>query len=67
MLGGLICRLMLVWEKGNAAVQKQVDEMQIPISDIAEQIASGNIPRSSAPTSRTCVPSSRLRQRCLTS
>src|SRR6516162_2392632 len=45
VLGALICCVMLVWEKGNAAVQKQVDEMQIPISDIEAQIASGNIPR----------------------
>jgi KUP system potassium uptake protein len=45
LLGALICCVMLVWEKGNAAVQKQVDEMQIPISDIAAQIASGIIPR----------------------
>jgi len=37
--------VMLAWQKGNAAVQKQVDEMQIPIGDIAAQIASGNIPR----------------------
>jgi len=45
LLGALICYVMLAWQKGNAAVQKQVDEMQIPIGDIAAQIASGNIPR----------------------
>jgi KUP system potassium uptake protein len=45
MLGALICGAMLVWQKGNAAVQKLVDEMQIPIGDIAAQIASGNVPR----------------------
>jgi KUP system potassium uptake protein len=45
MLGALICCVMLIWQKGNAAVQKQVDEMQIPIDDIAAQIASGHVPR----------------------
>jgi KUP system potassium uptake protein len=45
LLGALICYVMVAWQKGNAAVQKQVDEMQIPIGDIATQIASGNIPR----------------------
>jgi KUP system potassium uptake protein len=45
LLGGLICSVMLVWQKGNAAVQKQVDEMQIPISDIVAQISSGHVPR----------------------
>jgi KUP system potassium uptake protein len=45
LLGALICGVMLVWQKGNAAVQKQVDEMQIPIGDIAARLASGHIPR----------------------
>jgi len=45
MLGALICAVMLIWQKGNAAVQKQVDKMQIPISDIVAQIASGHVPR----------------------
>jgi KUP system potassium uptake protein len=45
LLGAAICCVMLVWQKGNAAVQKQVDEMQIPISDIVAQIASGHVPR----------------------
>jgi len=45
LLGGLICGVMLIWQKGNAAVQKQVDEMQIPISDIVAQIDSGDVPR----------------------
>jgi KUP system potassium uptake protein len=45
MLGALICCVMLVWRKGNAAVQKLVDEMQIPIGDVAAQIASGSVPR----------------------
>jgi KUP system potassium uptake protein len=45
MLGALICCVMLIWQKGNAAVQKLADEMQIPISDIVAQIASGGIPR----------------------
>jgi KUP system potassium uptake protein len=45
LLGGLICCVMLVWQKGNAAVQKIADEMQIPISDIAAQISSGDIAR----------------------
>jgi KUP system potassium uptake protein len=45
LLGASICCLMLVWQKGNAAVQKQVDEMQIPIGDIAARLASGDIPR----------------------
>jgi KUP system potassium uptake protein len=45
LLGALIWYVMLAWRKGNAAVQKQVDEMQIPIGDIAARIASGHIPR----------------------
>jgi KUP system potassium uptake protein len=45
LLGALICGVMLIWQKGNAAVQKQVDEMQIPITDIVAQIASGHVPR----------------------
>jgi len=45
LLGTLICCVMLVWQKGSAAVQKQVDEMQIPITNIVAQLASGHIPR----------------------
>jgi KUP system potassium uptake protein len=45
LLGALICGVMLVWQKGNAAVQKQADEMQIPIGDIVAQIDSGHVPR----------------------
>jgi KUP system potassium uptake protein len=45
LLGGLICCLMLIWQAGTAAVQKQVDQMQIPIGDIAAQIERGGIPR----------------------
>jgi KUP system potassium uptake protein len=36
---------MLVWQKGNTTVLKQVNEMQIPIGDIAAQIAIGYISR----------------------
>ena len=42
-LGALICCVMLVWQKGTAAVYNLVDE--IPIGDIAAQIASDNVPR----------------------
>ena len=45
LLGASICGVMLIWQAGTAAVQKQVDEMQIPISDIAAQIESGAIAR----------------------
>ncbi|MBR0717666.1 potassium transporter Kup [Bradyrhizobium liaoningense] len=45
LLGALICYVMLVWQTGIAAVQRQVDEMQIPIGDITAQLASGSIPR----------------------
>jgi len=45
LLGALICGVMLVWQKGSAAVQKQVDEMEIPIGDIVARIASGHVPR----------------------
>jgi KUP system potassium uptake protein len=44
LLGALICGVMLIWQAGIAAVQKQVDQMQIPIRDIATQIERG-IPR----------------------
>jgi KUP system potassium uptake protein len=43
--GALICSVMLIWRKGNAAVQKLVDEMQIPIRDIVAQIETSQIPR----------------------
>ena len=45
LLGASICCVMLIWQAGTAAVQKQVDEMQIPIGDIAAQIESGGIAR----------------------
>jgi KUP system potassium uptake protein len=45
LLGALICCVMLIWQAGTAAVQRQVDEMQIPISDITAQIERGGIPR----------------------
>ena len=45
LLGALMCCVMLIWRKGNAAVQKLVDEMQIPVRDIVAQIESGQIPR----------------------
>lgn len=45
LLGAVIIGVMLVWQAGTAAVQKQVDEMQIPISDIVAQIRKDDIPR----------------------
>ena len=45
LLGASICCVMLIWQAGTAAVQKQVDEMQIPIGHIAAQIESGGIAR----------------------
>jgi len=45
LLGALICGVMLVWQKGTAAVQKQVDEMRIPIDDIVAQIDRGDVRR----------------------
>ena len=36
---------MLVWQAGNNAVQKQADEMQIPIGDIVARIVSGDVRR----------------------
>jgi KUP system potassium uptake protein len=45
LLGALICCVMVVWQKGNAAVQMQVDEMQIPIDDIVAQIDRGEVQR----------------------
>src|SRR3974377_926837 len=45
LLGALICCVMLIWQAGTAAVQKQGDEMKIPIGDITAQIERGGIPR----------------------
>jgi KUP system potassium uptake protein len=45
LLGALICSVMLIWQRGNAAVQKLADEMQIPIRDITSQIEQGHIVR----------------------
>jgi KUP system potassium uptake protein len=45
MLGALIISVMLIWQTGTAAVQSQVDEMQIPIEDIVAKVASGGVPR----------------------
>jgi KUP system potassium uptake protein len=45
LLGALICGVMLIWQKGNAAVLRQADEMQISISDIVARIATSDTPR----------------------
>jgi KUP system potassium uptake protein len=45
LLGALICGVILVWQTGIAAVQRQLDAMQVPVSDIAARLASGDIPR----------------------
>jgi len=45
LLGASICCVMLAWQKGNAAVQKQADEMVIPIDDIVARITSGDVRR----------------------
>ncbi|MBR0830734.1 potassium transporter Kup [Bradyrhizobium manausense] len=45
LLGAFICCVMLIWQSGNDAVQKQADEMQIPIGDIVTRINSGAVPR----------------------
>jgi len=45
LLGASICCVMLAWQKGNAAVQKQADEMDIPIDDIVARITSGDVRR----------------------
>jgi KUP system potassium uptake protein len=45
MFGAAICGVMLIWRTGNAAIQRQVDEMQIPIGDIVAQIERGRVQR----------------------
>jgi KUP system potassium uptake protein len=45
LLGALICGVILVWQTGIAAVQRQLDAMQVPLRDIAARLASGDIPR----------------------
>src|SRR3954453_2422212 len=45
LLGALVSSVMLIWRKGNAEVQKQADELQIPVADISAQLDSGRIPR----------------------
>jgi KUP system potassium uptake protein len=45
LLGASICCVMLIWQKGTAAVQELVDQMQIPIADIVAQIARGDVRR----------------------
>jgi KUP system potassium uptake protein len=45
LLGALICCVMVVWQKGTAAVLKQLSEMKIPIDDLVAQITRGEIRR----------------------
>jgi KUP system potassium uptake protein len=45
LLGASICGVMLVWQRGNAAVQRLADEMQIPIADIVARLTSGDVRR----------------------
>lgn len=45
VLGALICCVMVVWQKGTAAMQKHVDELEIPIEDLVAQITRGEVPR----------------------
>ena len=44
LLGALICSVMLVWQKGSAAVQSEIDEMQISTGDVVARIAGGDVP-----------------------
>jgi KUP system potassium uptake protein len=41
----LLFTMMRIWQTGGAAVQKQADEMQIPIAEIVARIASGEVRR----------------------
>ena len=43
LLGGLIFYVFLVWQKGTAAVQEMVDEMQLPVDDLVARIAGGDV------------------------
>jgi KUP system potassium uptake protein len=45
LLGALLFYVMLVWQKGTADLQELVDYMQLPIDDLAAQIARGNVKR----------------------
>ena len=45
LLGGLIFCVMLVWQKGTAAVQELADEMQLPVDDLVAQVAPGDVRR----------------------
>ena len=45
LLGVLIYAVMRIWQMGIAAMQRQADEMQIPIDDIVAQITSGDVSR----------------------
>jgi KUP system potassium uptake protein len=45
LLGGLIFYVMLVWQKGTAAVHELVDEMHLPVDQLVTQIASGDVQR----------------------
>jgi KUP system potassium uptake protein len=45
VLGGLIFSVMLVWQKGTAAVQQLVDQMQLPVGDLVAFIAAGDVRR----------------------
>jgi KUP system potassium uptake protein len=45
LLGSIVYLAILVWQRGNAAVQEQIDEMEIPIEDIVAQILRGDVRR----------------------
>ena len=45
LLGSIVYCAILVWQRGNAAVQRQIDEMEIPIEDFVAQILRGDIRR----------------------
>jgi KUP system potassium uptake protein len=45
LLGGLIFYVMLVWQKGTAAVEELAVEMQLPVDHLVAQIARGDVQR----------------------
>jgi KUP system potassium uptake protein len=45
LLGGLIFSVMLIWQKGTAAVLELADDMQLPVGELVAQLARGDVRR----------------------
>src|SRR6516225_7111815 len=45
LLGGLIFSMMLIWQKGTAAVLELADDMQLPVGELVARLVRGDVRR----------------------